>query len=96
MQPRFQFAPPVLTIFLITGFSVAFLPTPTTIRATGEPKDKITHAFLATGGATYIVNGDGKIAWQYPLGSRDGWALANGNVLLALSQSKKYPRRRSG
>ena len=62
-----------------------------TIRAADEPKKQITHAFLATGGETYIVGGDGKITWQYPHGSRDGWVLPNGNVLLALSQSKKYP-----
>ena len=51
----------------------------------------ITHGFLACGGQTYIRSGDGKIAWQYPHGSRDGWVLPNGNVLLALSNSKKYP-----
>jgi hypothetical protein len=90
MQQRFHFAPAVLAVCLTTCFGVALSATPTT-HATGEPKDKITHAFLATGGATYIVNGDGKIAWQYPHSSRDGWVLPNGNVLLALSQSKKYP-----
>ena len=63
MQQRFQFAPAVLTVFLIACFGVALLATPTTYAA-GEPKDKITHAFLATGSATYIANGDGKIAWQ--------------------------------
>ena len=62
-----------------------------TIRAADAPKNKITHAFLATGGETYIVDGDGKITWQYPHSSRDGCVLPNGNVLLALSQSKKYP-----
>jgi outer membrane protein assembly factor BamB len=56
-----------------------------------EPKSQITHAFLATGGATYILASDGKVAWQYPQGSRDGWVLPNANVLLALSQSKKHP-----
>jgi hypothetical protein len=62
-----------------------------TIQAADQPKTKITHAFLATGGETYIVDGDGKVTWKYPHGSRDGWVLPNGNVLLALSQSKKYP-----
>src|ERR1019366_3898853 len=52
---------------------------------------EITHSFLAAGGETYILGGDGKIIWQYPHGSRDGWVLPNGNVLLALSHSKKYP-----
>ncbi|HTE20266.1 MAG TPA: hypothetical protein VK689_18020 [Armatimonadota bacterium] len=48
-------------------------------------EEKITHSFLATGPATYIVGGDGKIVWEYPQGSRDGWVLPNGNVLLAVS-----------
>ena len=48
-------------------------------------EEKITHSFLATGPATYIVGGDGKIVWEYPRASRDGWVLPNGNVLLALA-----------
>src|SRR5258708_2884917 len=53
---------------------------------------KITHAFLATGAATYIRDGNGKIVWTYPHATRDGWVLPNGNVLLALANSAKYPR----
>lgn len=52
---------------------------------------KITHAFLATGGQTYIRSGDGKVTWTYPHGSRDGWVLDTGNILLALGKSKDYP-----
>ena len=60
--------------------------------AGAEPIDKpLTHAFLATGGQTYIRADDGTITWRYPHGSRDGWVLANGNVLLALSKGKEYP-----
>src|SRR5205085_7320239 len=47
--------------------------------------------FLATGGETYLRDHDGKIIWQYPHSSRDGWVLPNGHVLLALSKSAKYP-----
>jgi hypothetical protein len=46
---------------------------------------KITHSFLATGAETRIISGDGKVTWSYPVASRDGWVLPNGNVLLALS-----------
>src|SRR5580700_11250466 len=53
--------------------------------------DKITHSFLACGTETYIRDGDGKITWKSPLPSRDGWVLANGNVLLAVSKTKDYP-----
>lgn len=56
-----------------------------------EPKQEITHSFLATGGATYIRDGNGKVTWSYPLASRDGWVLDDGNVLLALGNSKTYP-----
>jgi len=56
-----------------------------------EPSEKTTHGFLATGAETYIRDGNGKLVWQYPQGSRDGWVLANGNVLLALSKNKSYP-----
>jgi hypothetical protein len=53
--------------------------------------EPITHGFLACGGETYIRDGAGKITWKYPQGSRDGWVLPNGNVLLALSKNKQYP-----
>jgi Mala s 1-like protein len=51
----------------------------------------ITHSFLACGTETYILDGSGKVIWRYPRGSRDGWVLPNGNVLLALSKSNDYP-----
>jgi type 1 glutamine amidotransferase len=57
-----------------------------------KPADKpVTHAFLATGGQTYIRSGDGQVTWRYPQASRDGWVLPDGHVLLALSKSKEYP-----
>ena len=48
----------------------------------GQP---ITHSFLATGGETFIADGEGKIIWQYPLSTRDGWVLDKGNILLAVT-----------
>ena len=56
-----------------------------------DPQGGITHRFLATGGQTYVRDGDGTITWRYPHGTRDGWVLPGGNVLLALSKSKTYP-----
>ena len=53
--------------------------------------ESITHSFLATGGETYILDGTGKVTWKYAHGSRDGWVLPNGNILLALSQGKAFP-----
>ncbi|HEX3314377.1 MAG TPA: hypothetical protein VHR72_05760 [Gemmataceae bacterium] len=61
------------------------------VGAFAQEPPPITHAFLATGGATYIRDDAGKTVWQYPHASRDGWVLPSGNVLLALSPSKKYP-----
>lgn len=61
------------------------------ISASRADDPAITHRFLATGGETYIRDADGKISWQYPHSSRDGWVLPNGNVLLALSKSGKFP-----
>jgi hypothetical protein len=53
--------------------------------------EKITHSFLATGAETVIVDGAGHITWRYPHGSRDGWVLSDGHVLLALTKNKEYP-----
>ena len=64
---------------------------PAAIALGKEPPIAITHGFLATGGATYMRDGAGKILWQYPHASRDGWLLPNGNMLLALAKGKKYP-----
>ncbi|MDB5350450.1 MAG: Arylsulfotransferase [Planctomycetota bacterium] len=59
-------------------------------RADDSPA-KITHAFLAFGGATYLRDGDGKITRNLPFSSRDGWILPNGNLLLAVSKSDHFP-----
>ncbi len=56
-----------------------------------SPARKMTHAFLATGSATYIRDGEGEVRWSYPQSSRDGWVLPGKNVLLALTKSKAYP-----
>jgi outer membrane protein assembly factor BamB len=56
-----------------------------------ESAEKISHSFLVCGGETYIVNGDDTIRWRYPKNTRDGWVLADGHVLLAVTKSKEYP-----
>jgi arylsulfatase A len=55
------------------------------------PPTKLTHGFLATGGETYILGGSGQLLWSYPSGSRDGWVLPDGNLLLALNKGKDHP-----
>jgi len=53
--------------------------------------EDIKHSFIVFGGETFVVDGDGKISWQIPKSSRDGWLLPNGNALLAVSKGKEYP-----
>ena len=55
-----------------------------------ESATGITHSFLALGAETYIMGSDGKVQWSYPKGTRDGFVLSSGNLLLALSKSKEY------
>ena len=51
----------------------------------------VAHGFLACGSETYILDAAGKVTWQYPHSTRDGWVLPNGNVLLALSKDATRP-----
>lgn len=51
----------------------------------------IKHSFLATGGQTRLIDGDGKTLWQFPASTRDGQVLPNGNILLAASKSAEFP-----
>ena len=43
----------------------------------------VRHSYLVLGGKTAIIGEDGKASWEYAGGSRDGFVLPNGNVLLA-------------
>jgi len=61
-----------------------------------ESASGITHSFLATGSKTYILEVDkdnphGKVTWEHPAVTREGWVLPDGNVLLAISKNKQYP-----
>ena len=53
---------------------------------------KITHSFLGTGAETRIVSGEGQVTWRSPLPSRDGWVLAAGHILLAVSKCDEFPK----
>jgi hypothetical protein len=50
----------------------------------------IRHSFAAFGAETRIVGEDGKVEWTYPEGTRDGFVLPNGHLLLTLSKSEKH------
>lgn len=50
-----------------------------------SPSPAIRHAYLVMGAKTAIIDESGQAEWQYRGGSRDGFVLPNGNVLLAYS-----------
>lgn len=56
-----------------------------------DPPGSIAHGLLATGARTYILDGSGREIWSYPHASRDGWAMPDGHVVLALSKGKDHP-----
>lgn len=50
---------------------------------------KIRHSFLALGARTAIIGEDGKTLWSTRGGSRDGFVLPNGNILIAWADEVK-------
>lgn len=46
---------------------------------------EIRHAYLVLGAKTSIVGEDNELAWEYRGGSRDGFVLPDGNVLIAFA-----------
>jgi outer membrane protein assembly factor BamB len=54
-------------------------------------QSEIAHSYAAFGGNTEIISEKGELLWKYPAGTRDGWVLPNGNLLLTLSKSGAYP-----
>ena len=61
-------------------------------RPAGQQSDSgITHSFLAFGNETYLLDETGKVVWTYPANTRDGFALPDGNILLAVTRGKEFP-----
>ena len=52
--------------------------------AADEPSE-IRHSYLVMGAKTAIIDEAGKAVWEYSGGTRDGFVLPNGNVLLAFA-----------
>ncbi len=63
-----------LALCLVMGF-----------RAEGADESAIRHSYLVLGGKTAIIGEDGKAQWEFRGGSRDGFVLPNGNVLIAFA-----------
>ena len=53
--------------------------------ADAPPASTIRHSYLVLGGKTAIIGEDGKAQWEYRGGSRDGFVLPGGNVLIAFA-----------
>lgn len=51
----------------------------------------IRHGVLILGADTQVLDADGKILRTYPLGTRDGFMLPNGNLVLAITKCNTYP-----
>lgn len=51
--------------------------------AEGSTEPAVRHSYLVLGGKTAIIGEDGQAQWEYHGGSRDGFVLPNGNVLIA-------------
>ena len=53
--------------------------------AEGSNETAIRHSYLVLGGKTAIIGENGQANWEYSGGSRDGFVLPNGNVLIAFA-----------
>jgi len=53
--------------------------------AYSEETPAVLHSYLVMGAKTAIIDEGGVASWEYKGGSRDGFVLPNGNVLLAYS-----------
>lgn len=51
----------------------------------------VRHSFLVCGATTAIIGEDSKVVASFPYGTRDGFVLPDGHLLLAVSKSKEFP-----
>jgi hypothetical protein len=80
------------SIRILTALTFLMLPIAATLNQAAAAE--VRHSFLGVGKAnrTVIVGEDGKIEWKFDMPASDGWVLPNGNILLALYGTKKFPR----
>jgi outer membrane protein assembly factor BamB len=74
--------------FAATAAALLLAVAPQALRAQSS---EITHSYASFGGNTEIISDKGEVLWKYPAGTRDGWVLPSGNLLLTLSKSGAYP-----
>ncbi len=86
-QGQFRMTVILLTFAFITSFSIY----------SAEPKQisehGIRHSFLACGNMTALFDENSEIVWQINSGSRDGYVLDNGNILISTGkEAREYTR----
>ena len=74
--------PAILRTF-VAVLLVAFFPRASTLL--GDEPSGIRHSYFVMGAKTAIIDESGKPVWEYTGGSRDGFVLPNGNVLIAFA-----------
>ncbi|MBL8819640.1 MAG: hypothetical protein JNL58_26680 [Planctomyces sp.] len=84
---RFSHASLFKTLILVSVISML----PFSARA----EEPVQHSYLVLGGRTAIIGEDGKATWDYAGGSRDGFVLPSGNVLLAYADRVEEVTRES-
>jgi hypothetical protein len=77
---------PIAMTLLLCTIARAAEPTPGQSSPSG-----ITHSFLVCGNLTAIIAEDSAVAFKAPNGTRDGYVLPSGNLLLAVNKSKDFP-----
>jgi hypothetical protein len=96
-SPIRWWVPMVTAILVWAGASAANStfgagPDPSNAESRRTPSAGVSHSFLAMGADTRIVGEDGQTRWSYPHGTRDGWVLPDGRLLLTLTKDEKeYP-----
>ena len=71
--------------FFVASIFLGLFLTTTAVANNTETTVPIQHSYLTLGDKTAIIGEDGAVAWEYDGGSRDGFVLPNGNVLLAFA-----------
>ena len=72
--------------FILTLLAIARVAA---IGASESSQPEIRHSFLALGARTAIIGEDGETLWSTRGGSRDGFVLPNGNILIAWADEVK-------
>lgn len=74
-----------LTWSLVPKAPVSSHPMDVAPPARSAPQDSLAHSYLVMGAKTAIIREDASVEFEYDGGTRDGWLLPSGNLLLAFA-----------